>query len=105
MVEKFVQDPQELRRLGDANRAASAPAYARAEGDPEWEAQFEAQYGKAANAYRLFAVQYGVERGIGWTQVGDGRNATGDNSTTAGNTFEVTDIDGGAHVRRTNPEI
>ncbi|MFI9413307.1 hypothetical protein [Nocardia gamkensis] len=105
MVKEFAQDPHELRRLGDANRAASAPAYARAEGDADWEASFEAQYGKAANAYRLFAGQYIVERGVGWTTVGDGRNSTGDNSTTAGNTFEISDIDGGAQVRRTNPDV
>ncbi|MEV4130375.1 hypothetical protein [Nocardia sp. NPDC049707] len=104
MVEKFAQDPEELRRLGDANRAASAPAYARAEGDPEWEAEFESRYGKAANAYRVFASRYIIERGIGYTKVGDSRNATGDNSTAAANAFETTDSDGGAQVRRTIPE-
>ncbi|MGW4767772.1 hypothetical protein ACWEO2_06970 [Nocardia sp. NPDC004278] len=85
MVQEFARDPDELRRLSDANRAGSAAAYARAEGDPEWEAAFEARYGKAANAYRVFASQYITERGIGYTKVGDDRNAIGDNLTTATN--------------------
>lgn len=104
MVQEFAQDPDELRRLGDVNRADGAAAYARAEGDPEWEAEFEARYGKAANAYRVLAGQYIIERGIGYTKVGDDRNATGDGLTTAASAFETTDADGAAQVRRTIPE-
>jgi hypothetical protein len=52
----------------------------------------------------VFASQYIVERGIGYTKVGDDRNATGDNLTAAANAFETTDGDGGAQVRRTIPE-
>ncbi|WP_327100861.1 hypothetical protein OIE68_19930 [Nocardia vinacea] len=52
----------------------------------------------------MFASRYIIEREIGYSEVGDGRNATGDNSTVAANAFETTDGDGGAQVRRTIPE-
>ncbi|MET9025780.1 hypothetical protein ABZW96_09155 [Nocardia sp. NPDC004168] len=106
MVKEFAQDPHELRRLGNANRAASAPAYERADRDPDFAAgEIERIFGKAANAYKVFTQKYVTESSNGYTALGDGRYATGDHSTTAGDTFEISDIDGGAYVRRTNPNV
>lgn len=104
MVKDFRQDPQDMRRQGDVDRAASAPAYEQAEGDPEWEAEFETMFGKAANPFRMYVRQYMADRRTGYTTIGDGRNAMGDSRYAAADAFETTDAEGAAAVRRTMPE-
>ncbi|WP_327100863.1 hypothetical protein OIE68_19940 [Nocardia vinacea] len=104
MVKDFMQDPQGMRRQGDVDRAASAPAYEQAKGDPEWEAEFENMFGKAANPFRMYVRQYLADRSIGYTTIGDGRNTMGDSRYAAADAFETTDAEGGAQVRRAMPE-
>lgn len=104
MGEKFAQDPQDMRKQGDADRAASAPAYEQAVGDPAWEAEFENMFGKAANPFRVYVGEYLTGRSSGYNAVGDGRIAMHDGRYAAADAFETMDTEGAAVVRRTNPE-
>ncbi|MEU4313783.1 hypothetical protein [Nocardia sp. NPDC024068] len=105
MAQEFIQDPDVQRRRAGANRAASDPAYARAVGDPEWLAGFEAQFGKAANVFKVLdAERHMKDRAVGWTGIGDDLNTNGDHSDAAGTTIETMDIDGYQHIRRSYPE-
>ncbi|MGK8489210.1 hypothetical protein [Nocardia asiatica] len=106
MVTEFYQDPQEWRRLRGVNHDM-APVYRdRAQNDPDYEAKFIAENGYAAYAFLVnYARPHRRDRVVGWTTVADGRQNAGDNSHTTAGAIEVTDIDGGAAVRRTSPEV
>ncbi|MFQ6396931.1 hypothetical protein ACLMAJ_26160 [Nocardia sp. KC 131] len=103
VVMNFYQEPHELRKQGDLTRASSAPAYTKAEGDADWEGGFENSFGQASNAFKVFSDEYMTGRRTGFTTVGDGRVATGDNSNVSATAFEAHDIDSGGSVRRTIP--
>ncbi|MBF6414590.1 hypothetical protein [Nocardia cyriacigeorgica] len=94
-------DSPEMRKQANAERAAAQPAYARSAGDPDWEAEFEEMFGKAANVGRGKWMRRIHDRQVGYTGVGDDRNLTGDYSDVAAARFDDTDIDGAAAVRRT----
>lgn len=105
MAQEFIQDPDVQRRRGAANRAASDPAYSRAVGDPEWLANFDAVYGKAANAFKILDAQRHMkDRAVGYNKLGDDLVDNGGISDGAAVTIETMDIDGGTRVRRSYPE-
>ncbi|WP_280273148.1 hypothetical protein [Nocardia wallacei] len=104
MAEEFMQDPQDMRKQGDVDRAGSGPAYEQAAGDPVWEAEFENMFGKAANPFRMYVREYLLERSSGYNAVGDGRIAMRDGRYAAAETFEAADAEGAAAVRRAIPE-
>ncbi|WP_280415799.1 hypothetical protein [Nocardia carnea] len=99
MVRNVAQDPDAWRRTGNGERAAGDVDHQRAVGDPEWEGSLEYQHGKAANAFNTWAREHARGREAAFTRGGNLRHGMGDSSTSGGNTFETTDLDGGVRVR------
>ncbi len=95
----------ETRKQANMERAAAEPAYAKAEGDPDWERDFEEMFGKAANQARGLWMQAINERRKNYTGVGDDRNLSGDYLDVTAVSIDGQDIDGGARVRRAGPEV
>ncbi|NEW40179.1 hypothetical protein GV794_28610 [Nocardia cyriacigeorgica] len=94
----------EMRKQANAERAAAEPAYARSEGDPDWERDFEEMFGKAANRARGQWMRRIHDRKVNYTGIGDDRNTAGDYSDISAAKFDDTDIDGAGNVRRSGPK-
>lgn len=98
--EGLEHSPPETRKQANLERAAAEPAYAKAEGDPDWELNFEEMFGKAANQARGLWAYAISEREKNYTGVGDDRNLSGDYLDITATTVDDRDIDGAAQVRR-----
>ncbi|MEU1524040.1 hypothetical protein ABZ413_17750 [Nocardia rhamnosiphila] len=103
MAEKVAQEPDGLRRQGGGNHAVGDVNYQRSGGDPEWEGSLEYQYGKAANAFNVYAREHVRGREAGFTTAGDKRYGIGDAAVSGAGHFEVSDEGGASGVAGTIP--
>lgn len=102
MVRKVAQDTDSMRRQGGGNHAVGDVNYQRAPGDAEWEGSLERRYGKAANAFIVYAREHVQGRETGFNTAGDKRYGIGDASISGAGHFEVADTTGGSGVDSTS---
>ncbi|MEV0105265.1 hypothetical protein AB0H42_02855 [Nocardia sp. NPDC050799] len=98
MAKKVAQDTDTMRRQGGGNHAVGDVNYQRAPGDPEWEGGLESRYGKAANAFNVYAREHVRGREAGFNTAGDKRYGIGDVSISGAGHFEASDAAGGSGV-------
>ncbi|MEV6428333.1 hypothetical protein [Nocardia sp. NPDC051463] len=101
MDQVFSQDPHDLRKQATSNAIAADAAYAKSKGDPAWGESVELRWGKAANEYNEFALEYMRVREVELTTAGDGYTANHDESHVFATSLETDDEAFGAAVRRT----
>ena len=103
-MDNFSQDPQNLRRRGNAHGGVVGSFLERAQNDPDYEANFHSNLGYAADAFLVkLGRRYLQARGAGWTSVADGHQSMDETAHSAAGAIEGTDVEGGATVRRTAP--
>ncbi|WP_062993850.1 hypothetical protein [Nocardia anaemiae] len=105
-MDSLRQDPENLRNRGSAHGGVVGSFLERAQNDPDYEASFHSNLGYAADAFLVkLGRRYLQARGAGWTSVADGHQYVDDTSQSAAGALESTDLEDGANVRRTAPEV
>ena len=103
MAGKVAKEPDHMRRQGAGNHAAGDVDRQRAVGDPEWEGGLESKFGRAANAFNVYAREHVRGRERAFNNAGDRRNGIGDTSHSGATDFEESERLGEAAVRRVTP--